>query len=213
MIVEVRLYRRWDLDLIAMADAGYDMTKMIKEALMSYANGVKVQFVIDEFTDFSADNKKMVRMRFSIPNSDVNTCYMLRHIKQKQRSNFCKMLFRNCLQQQNLPIYFTDEKLRQLHDIDLANKSSGYQSAPVFATSLKNENKDFNFLGRRIKVDNPKSVKRDLEKKEQSNTDSTPVIETHSEESIVQEKAVTAPIEQGSSDVDEEAIMDMFDAL
>ncbi len=118
MKVEVRLYKRFDVDLVSMVDAGYPVSTMMKDALISYANGDPIHYLIDENLEYSFRNKNSVRFRLTIPNEERNAIYVLQSIKHGYRNNFLKSLLRNALVQQNLGCYFSDLDVYSLHDIE-----------------------------------------------------------------------------------------------
>lgn len=114
MIQEIRLYKRYDTDLLALCDAGYSISLMIKDALYGYAHSIPVHIYIDKVVPFDLNKKTSVHTRFTIPDSDLQTCYLLRNIKHGYRNSFCKNILRNALVQQNLAAYFADNGLLRL---------------------------------------------------------------------------------------------------
>ena len=120
MVVEIRMYKRFDTDLVALCDAGYSVSTMIRDAIIGYANASPVHFYIDEPVDFDLNGKKNVHTRLDIPNSEQKACYILRNIKHGYRNTFCKMILRNALIQQNLIGFFADQSLAQLQSSNLA---------------------------------------------------------------------------------------------
>ena len=149
MVVELRIYKRYDTDLVALVDAGYDIKKMMKEALIGYATGMPVYFYIDEAIPFDEKNKKSVHTRFSVPDSDLKTCYLLRHIKPGYRNSFCKNLLRDCLVMQNLGGYFNDNSLFALQQQSLINKRQFMMNIAKPASEYKKK-KSYVFMGKEI---------------------------------------------------------------
>lgn len=115
MNVEIRIYKRFDTDLLALHDAGYSVSKMMAESLSAYANGYACHYFIDEIVPFDMNDKKSIRLRLKIRNDDYNTITLLQNIKHGCRSNFCKLVFRNSLIQQNLCCYFADMTKLPVH--------------------------------------------------------------------------------------------------
>lgn len=121
MFVEVRIYKRWDTDLLSLLDAGYPLFLMIRDAIISYANGIPLHYYIDEPIDFDLNGKKTVRSRFEIPKNESNAIYLLKNIKHGYRNTFCKVLLRNALVGQALAGFLTNDVL---FDMDKKNKSA-----------------------------------------------------------------------------------------
>ncbi|SEF90826.1 hypothetical protein [Lachnospira multipara] len=140
MVIEIRLYKRYDMDLVALVDAGYPVSTMIKESLIAYANGNPISYLIDENIAFDLNGKESVRTRIVIPESETNLIYLLKHIKHRTRNNFCKMVLRNALINQNLGAFFAVDNLFQLQKRDIDNNILKYQNAIKLST-IKKERK------------------------------------------------------------------------
>lgn len=153
MNIEIRLYKQYDTDLISLYEAGYSVSTMMKEAVISYANGNPVHYYIDEITDFKMGVDTKFRTRFKIPESDTKTIYMLKHLKPRYRNLFCKTVLRNALVQQNLVCFFTDPSLAQLQNINLEGRNPLSYKNLVPCSSLK-EHRQFEFAGRIITTNN-----------------------------------------------------------
>lgn len=118
MNVEIRVYKRYDTDLLALHDCGFSLTKMMKDALVHYANGTPYHLYIDEYIPFDLSDKKSIRVRLSIKNDDMATISLLNATKKGYRSNFCKLILRNALLQQNLVCYLKDNSFMSVQQID-----------------------------------------------------------------------------------------------
>ncbi|WP_027438703.1 hypothetical protein [Lachnospira multipara] len=140
MVIEIRLYKRYDMDLVALVDAGYPVSTMIKESLIAYANGNPISYLIDENIAFDLNGKESVRTRIVIPESETNLIYLLKHIKHRTRNNFCKMVLRNALINQNLGAFFAVDSLFQLQKRDIDNNILKYQNTIKLST-IKKERK------------------------------------------------------------------------
>lgn len=79
MIQEVRIYKKFDIDLIALCAAGFPVTEMIRTAVTAFANGESVKFDIGPAQFFDLNDKHSVRMRISI--TDKNAIRVLKNIK------------------------------------------------------------------------------------------------------------------------------------
>lgn len=161
MKIEIRIYKRYDMDLVSLSDAGYPLATMLKEAVCGYANGQPVHFFIDEYTPFDLNDKKSFRTRFTVPDDDVNTIYLLTHIKHTWRNSFCKAVLRNALVQQSLTGFFSDENLVRLHQTNLLSKNINALQNVVSCSSIR-ENRIVQFGSRTIEIDKSKeSIKLD----------------------------------------------------
>lgn len=153
MEIEVRIYRRYDADLLALCDAGYSIMTMLRDSVIAYANGRPLHYLIDKAVPFNPIGKKTVHTRFTVPDSDVRTCYMLKNIKKSFRNMFVKTVLRNALIQQNLGIFFTDPNLLQYQNIGIYEKmsASSYQNV-IPCSSVVMHQPSINFLGREIGI-------------------------------------------------------------
>lgn len=153
MVVEIRLYKQFDTDLVALADAGYSVSSMIKAAVKGYANGYPVHFYIDEIIPFDMNDKKTVHTRFTIPESDKKTCYLLRNIKHGYRNTFCKAVLRNSLIQQNLTGFFAGESLFHLQTLNMQDINIYTYKNLVPCSKIRGSAKQVTFLGRTVTVE------------------------------------------------------------
>ena len=119
MNVEIRIYKRFDTDILSLHDAGFSVSKMMTEALSAYANGLPCHFILDEIVPFDLNDKKSIRIRLKLKKNDYNTIALLQNIKHGYRSNFCKQVFRNALIQQNLMCYYSDISMLSFHEANL----------------------------------------------------------------------------------------------
>lgn len=145
MQIQVYIYKRHDVDLLALADGGYPLSLMMKNALVSYANGQPLFYYIDEILPFDLNDKKSIRLTFRIGKKDVKTTYMLNNIKHSKRGLFCKMVLRNAIIQQNISGFFADENLVNLHYDNLRQFNIGNFPNVIPISSL-DRNTSFTFL-------------------------------------------------------------------
>ena len=125
MEVEMRYYKNYDIDLIALAAAGYPVSVMMRDAVVAYANGKPLHYLIDKPIEADFNILKTMRTRLHFPNSDARTIYLLKHLKFRSRNMFCKAVLRNALIQQNLTIFFADgseQLLTPMQSINLSEK-------------------------------------------------------------------------------------------
>ncbi len=154
MNVEFRLYKKFDADLIALVDAGYSVSRMMKAALIAYANGQPLHFYIDgPALDLDMNVAKTVHQRFVIPDSDEKTCYMIKNIKFRCRNMFFKSVLRNALIQQSLACFFADINLAQLQNENMATKPFQAYTNLVPCSVFKADAKQITFAGQTVNVD------------------------------------------------------------
>lgn len=116
MNVEVRFYKRFDMDLFALFDAGYPIAELMREAVQGFAHKQPVHIEINDPLFFDSNDKNTFRTRFVIPNDDVETINMLKTIKHRCRSNFCKAVLRNALVNLPLTAYFSYDSDYSLYE-------------------------------------------------------------------------------------------------
>lgn len=159
MNIEIRIYKRYDTDLLSLHDAGYSITKMMQEAVSSYANGLPCHFFIDEMLPFDMNDKKSVRLRLKFKDNDFNTVNLIRNIKHGYRSNFCKQLLRNAFVQQNVLCYMSNSSTFQMHDINA--KFLNLQAFPnlKMCSEYRREMHKLNILGKEVVIKHEKGYK------------------------------------------------------
>lgn len=138
--VEIRIYKRYDTDLLALHFAGYSVTKMMTDALVAYANSRPYHLFLDEICALDLNDKKNLRLRLIVGDNDYNTISLIRSIKHGYRSNFCKQVLRNALIQQNVLCYMADEAKYRLHDIN-AGQINTAAITPLISCSTYRQNK------------------------------------------------------------------------
>lgn len=107
MRVEMRVYRQFDLDLYAIAAAGYSLSQMLETTVTAFANGRPVYILMDEKNNYVPGGKSAyIHFCFNVDNKDLVTVNLLKSVAPRMRTSFCKMVLRNSLGQQNLRCFF-----------------------------------------------------------------------------------------------------------
>lgn len=107
MHIIVRLYARYDMDLLALLDAGYPLKKMIVDVLVAYANKIPINYLCDENIMFDSQKVSSLRLNISTPSSeDEKMKALFLGLKKNTKSQFVKMCLRNALLSQNLIAFF-----------------------------------------------------------------------------------------------------------
>lgn len=95
------------MDIFSLMDAGYPIRDMIKEAVIGFANCRPIKLYLDDPFLFDANEQsKCSHLCFTIPEKETNAINMLKSLKKRSVSNFCKSIFRSCMIQQNIACYF-----------------------------------------------------------------------------------------------------------
>lgn len=157
MTVDVRIYKRFDPDLYALCNAGYPISRMMKEVVTSYAHCEPIFYLVDEAIPLEDQTKQHYHIHFAVSKKDAETTYMLNHIKHKLRNCFCKILMRNALVQQNVVSLFTDPALVQLHNADMSLKNPYRLQNVIPLSQIPKEKREFTFAGQTVAYENTKA--------------------------------------------------------
>lgn len=156
MNIEIRIYKRYDTDLLSLHDAGYSVTKMMAEAVSAYANGLPFRLFIDELVSFDMNDKKSIRLRLKFKDNDTKVATLIRNVKHGYRSNFCKQILRNAMIHQNLICYFSDTSLLSIHEANI--RTVNLQAFPLIkkCSDYRRTTQQLNILGRDITIQHEK---------------------------------------------------------
>ena len=105
MDIYVRLYKNYDIDLISLSEAGYDLSRMLYVSLLSFASGSPCKIMLSRDIDMGIDDTANIRIRCRIHKDCERVKDLISDIKPKQRSAFCKALLRNTLMCSNLRLF------------------------------------------------------------------------------------------------------------
>lgn len=107
MLVEIRIYRRHDADLIMLKSYGVNISKMMRLALENYVEGERIKFRLPSAQSCDISKCSMLRYRLNIKNPKV--IQMLKSVKRGYRNQFCKALLRDMMDSMALGVYFEDD--------------------------------------------------------------------------------------------------------
>ena len=112
--IELRLYKRFDADLLALQYAGIPVKTLMVNAVTSYANGQHYKIYISEtrLHDLNGSQKYHVKCTFK----DEKAVALLKSIKYGFRNAFCKTILRDALMHQNLGVFFSDDNYLSLEN-------------------------------------------------------------------------------------------------
>lgn len=111
MRIEIRIYKRHDLDLMHIHDLNISLAALFKHSLTNYAHGKEVRYFLPYIENYSPTDKKSFHLRFNI--TDPETLMFLNNIKPMQRNSFCKTLLRNSLIRQDMSAFLKDISMEQ----------------------------------------------------------------------------------------------------
>lgn len=103
--VELRLYKRFDADLLSLYEFGVPITEIAKRAVVAYAHGEPLEYLIGRGEPFDFNDKKSVHLRLTI--RDEKAEQLLLQIKHGFRNQFVKTLVRNALKELPLAPFFS----------------------------------------------------------------------------------------------------------
>ena len=97
MKIEVRVYKKYDMDILALYSAGYSIARMMRDAICAYAKGQPFFLAIGEIMPFDIGDKNSVHIRLCVPDTELEAIDLLSSVKDGYKGNFSKQLLRNAL--------------------------------------------------------------------------------------------------------------------
>lgn len=157
MRLEIRYYKRFDPDLLALAEIGINLSEILKKALYAYARGDRYQVLVPVSKPHDLSGRQGLHSAVTI--TDDQSIRLLKQIKHMFRNSFCKILIRDALVLQSLSVFMTDKdclnkEIHRIHEIE----AGGTENMDVMYPSKKKESAQVRILGR-------ESVKKDGEEK------------------------------------------------
>ena len=124
LIVELRYYKRFDLDLLSLMVSGINLNAYLPAVLQGYAKGEPVKLIIPFCKEIDSNGIQMLRAGIKI--TDPASISLLEGIKRGYRNAFCKMILRESLMFQALGVYFSRRSLiekenERIHLADIDN--------------------------------------------------------------------------------------------
>ena len=130
--LDLRFYKRYDVDLIALHKAGAPLGEYIKMALAAYTTGKPFHIFIPFAPDHSFDDRQLLHTSVKI--DDPATERMLLQIKHGYRNSFCKLILRDAIIFQNLSIYSSDPGYRRMERERIARIDPAEIPGTIIAT-------------------------------------------------------------------------------
>lgn len=104
--IEVRLYKSHDADLLSLRADGYNVSKLLKEAVENYVAGTPVKYRLSGCTARELDDiGGVVRYHLRLSNE---ASQQVRRVRRGRRNQFIKMLLRDMLESEPLGGFFTN---------------------------------------------------------------------------------------------------------
>ena len=151
-VVELRIYKRYDQDLMALKQRGANIPTLVRSCLYAFARGKRVYYKVPDDVLIDANDRYNFHLRIEV--EDPESIRLLKSVKEMHRNAFCKAILREAFVFQNLGVYLTDESYCKMRN-DSANdipaevitlKESGQKalSAPKKDVSEYKETKNEN---------------------------------------------------------------------
>ena len=181
--INLRLYRRFDADLIALNE--HIPVNVVIEALLdAYAKGKRMRIIPEKCLPFNIGNRKGIHLTVTVRSEESSK--LMAQIRPGFRNQFCKSILRDALVTDPLWVYFSDDQYtkrenERIHGI--------IDSEAVIVLPFGLKKKEYrSLLG--VELERKKKEKReDYEtgKKHEENKEEKKVEETKTEENIKKE--------------------------
>lgn len=106
--INMRLYRRFDADLIALHESGIPVNVLAEILLEIYAKGKHVTLIPDGCEQFDVGKRKCMHLSVNVRSKEAEM--LVRQIKRGYRNQFCKSLVRDALRTIPLWVYFSKDE-------------------------------------------------------------------------------------------------------
>lgn len=228
--INMRLYRRFDADLIALNEMGIYVNVLAEILLVLYARGKHVRILPDKCEPFDINEKKCIHLSVNVRPEAVD---LVRQIKRGYRNQFCKSLVRDALLLDPLWPFLTkqmylDEENRRIQEhaedaivLTPLMRKKDYRMMLLGDTSKKKEESP-----KEKKETTPKQEHRQETKQEEKSTQAPPdpapaSYERKSKEEELREKAQTThmlrrpkpKIDEKKVEEDEDEYQDFMDSF
>lgn len=119
MYVELRYYKRFDPDLIALYESGINFNDYLPDIIMAYTKGWEYHLLVPFCPACDLDERKLIHTRVRI--RDPASIELLKKVKIGYRNTFCKLLIRNALVRQSFGVFFSDPFLIEKENISVSS--------------------------------------------------------------------------------------------
>lgn len=109
MRLELRFYKRFDLDLISLYAAGINLNKYIPAIIASYAKGEEYHLYIPFCKAMDIEKGQLIHTQVAI--TDQQSIVLLKQVKKGYRNTFVKTLIRDALLFQSFGAFLSEDAL------------------------------------------------------------------------------------------------------
>ena len=111
MKVSIKILRQFDSDLLMLREAGYSLSRLMRDSVSAFANGrnLKIHFDRADPNRFVFTDMKSYRFNLNFDDEDTKVAELLSHVEPRFKSAFCKTILRNALATENICV-FVDNK-------------------------------------------------------------------------------------------------------
>lgn len=106
--INMRLYRRFDADLIAIHESGIPVNVIAECLLDAYAQGKRVKIIPEGCEPFDVGKRKSIHLTVNVRSKEAKE--LISQIKRGYRNQFAKSLLRDALETIAVWVYFSDER-------------------------------------------------------------------------------------------------------
>ena len=128
MKVSIKILRQFDSDLLMLREAGYSLSRLMRDSVSAFANGrnLKIHFDRADPNRFVFTDMKSYRFNLNFDDEDTKVAELLSHVEPRFKSAFCKTILRNALVTENICVFVDNKEAvnRLLHE-DVTDVSIG----------------------------------------------------------------------------------------
>jgi hypothetical protein len=103
----MRLYRRFDADLIALNESGIPVNVLAEVLIEAYAKGKRIKIIPEGCVPFDVGNRKHIHLTVTVRGKEAEE--LVSHIKRGYRNQFSKSIIRDALETDPLWVYLDDD--------------------------------------------------------------------------------------------------------
>lgn len=145
MYLEIRYYKRFDPDLIALIQNGVDLTSQLPAIIKAYAHGETYHFYVPSSFCKTVDLNEQKQIHNRVTITDEKSIQLLSKVREGYRNTFCKILLREALLHQNLSAFFLDQEIIQKECARVQNMDTDTENIVTATTaSFKGQQKKKN---------------------------------------------------------------------
>lgn len=153
MYLEIRYYKRFDPDLIALILNGVDLTAQLPAIIKAYAHGETYHFYVPASFCQTTDLNEQKQIHNRVTITDEKSIQLLSKVREGYRNTFCKVLLREALLHQNLSAFFLDQEIIQKECARVQNMDTDMENIVTATTASSKGQKKKKKESRKINKD------------------------------------------------------------